>query len=149
MQSQLDGGTSPNGVLTENFGDWKPQSFNDIDAETGFAIIKEAGKPYITGTLQIGSKIPSPSGEFLAGVKAQGSGQALWWPSFGVHTVIQVFTYHYGDVFGYVIVGKSAVPYELKFLAFATFGILVLLAVMIIMLPPRRTLARSSKTKSR
>jgi len=118
MQVELNRGTSPNGTLDRSFGYSYTEEIRTKLSESPenyrFAIIKEETSPYITGTAVLDGEIPVPTGDFLALTKTRGSNQMIWHPVSGESLAIKSLTYNYGDVFGYIIVGQSARPYQDK-----------------------------------
>jgi hypothetical protein len=145
MQTELDGGSSPNFVLTNNFGHWKPVSFNDLSGDKTFGVITERSKSYTTGTLEVGRKIAVPPKSFLNTTKTSGSARMLWWPSWRTHVFIQSLNYSYGDVRGYVIVGRSAMPYEIELFVCATIVVLFWLVSFYALFPPKNKFSGKSK----
>lgn len=117
MKSGLDGGTSPKGVLENEIR--APRS-DDIDEvlkvnpdSFRFAAIHEETKNYTTGTYfeMSTGETPLPPASLLETAKANGNSQMIWQLN-GVPMAIVIRTYNYGDVFGYVIVGQPAKPFQ-------------------------------------
>jgi len=119
LQYELNGGTSPDGVLANNFryaGGIKPDIANGVPA-FGFATIKEKPRPYLaqpyaTSTATLNGGLPLPPKGVLDFTDMHGTDEITWQPTKNIRIAMVSVTYHYGDIRGYVIVGQSLRPYE-------------------------------------
>jgi hypothetical protein len=139
LQEQLNGGTSPNGALANTFyGTYAADISHDLKEElknqsgnASFGIIVEETKSYATSSAKLDGLNPIPPVGFLSGTKTKKSNQMIWQPAKDVRVALHSLTYNYGDVFGYVITGQSAKPYEMKLLIYklASLAVWVFVAV--------------------
>jgi hypothetical protein len=141
LQEQLNGGTSPNGALAYVFygtyaADLSPHDLKEeLKKQPGnasFGIVVEETKSYAASSAKLNGLNPVPPVGFLSDTKTNKSNHMIWQPAKDVRVAVHSLAYHYGDVFGYVITGQSAKPYEMKLLIYklAFLTVWLLLAVL-------------------
>jgi hypothetical protein len=141
LKEQLDGGASPNGSLSRVFyNSYEADLSNDLGRilnnptshSANFGIIIEETKSYFTSSAKLDSQIPVPPAEYLAKTKIKGNNQLVWHIAKGKWVAIDSLTYHYGDVFGYVISGQSANAYLVKLLLYSIISTVVWLTAAVL-----------------